>query len=46
MIVRIDKSFEKDTDKIKDKNILLDIADCIESLRKVDNIKSIKILKS
>ncbi len=45
MIVKIDKSFEKDTDKIKDKNTLLDIADCIETLGKVDNIKSIKNIK-
>jgi mRNA interferase RelE/StbE len=45
MIVKIDKSFEKDTDKIKDENILLDIADCIETLEKVDNIKAIKNIK-
>ncbi len=45
MIVRIDKSFEKDTDKIKDKNILLNIVDCIEKLRKIGNIKSIKNIK-
>ena len=32
MIVKIDKCFEKDTDKIKDKSLLFAIADCIESL--------------
>lgn len=45
MIVRIDKSFEKDTDKIKDKNLLYGIADCIDLLVKADNIKSIKSIK-
>ncbi len=45
MIVRIDKSFEKDTDKIKDKNLLHSIADCIELLEKADNVKSIKNIK-
>ncbi len=45
MIVKIDKSFEKDTDKIKDKDILNTIADCIEALGKADNIKSIKNIK-
>jgi mRNA interferase RelE/StbE len=45
MIVKIDRSFEKDTDKIKDKNLLFKIADCIESLQNADNIKEIKNLK-
>jgi mRNA interferase RelE/StbE len=45
MIVKIDKCFEKDTDKIKDKNILSDIADCIDSFGKVSNSKSIKNIK-
>jgi mRNA interferase RelE/StbE len=45
MIVKIDRSFEKDTDKIKDKNLLLKIADCIESLQNAANIKEIKNLK-
>lgn len=31
MIVKIDKIFEKDTDKIKDRKILNKIADIIES---------------
>lgn len=45
MIVKIDKSFEKDTDKIKDQDLLLDIADCIERLMDAENIKSIKNIK-
>jgi len=45
MIVRIDKSFEKDTDKIKDKNLLYNISELIESIIKANNIKSIKNLK-
>jgi len=45
MIIKIDKSFEKDTDKIKDKNLLNTIANYIESFEKIDNIKSIKNIK-
>ncbi len=45
MIVKIDKSFEKDTDKIKDKNLLWDIADCIEKIANADNINSLKNTK-
>jgi mRNA interferase RelE/StbE len=45
MIVRIDKRFEKDTDKINDKNLLYNLADCIEILVKADNIKTIKNIK-
>ena len=45
MIVKIDKRFEKDTDKIKDKNILLEIASCIELLQKADNISLLKNIK-
>jgi hypothetical protein len=46
MIVRIDKVFEKDTDKIKDKKILIRIADVIEKVRETDDIISIKTLRS
>ena len=35
MIVKIDRSFEKDTDKINDKFLLNKIASCIESVAKV-----------
>jgi mRNA interferase RelE/StbE len=45
MIVKIDKSFEKDTNKIKDKSLLIKIANCIESVRNADNLKSISHLK-
>lgn len=41
MIVFIDKLFEKDTDKIKDKALLYKIADCIEQVKKADTIKAI-----
>ena len=33
MTVKTDKTFEKDTDKIKDKKILNLIADCIENIQ-------------
>jgi len=33
MIIIIDKVFEKDTDNIKDKMLLLMIADCIECIQ-------------
>jgi mRNA interferase RelE/StbE len=45
MIIKIDKCFEKDTDKIKDKNIRSAIADCIDAVEKVSNPKSIKNIK-
>ena len=45
MIVRIDKSFEKDTDKIKDRTLLVKIADCIEGIQNADHIKTIKNIK-
>lgn len=45
MIVKIDKVFEKDTDKIKDKKILNKIADVIEKVRAADDIISIRNIK-
>jgi mRNA interferase RelE/StbE len=45
MIVKIDKIFEKDTDKIKDKRILFKIVDVIEKVREADDIISIKNIK-
>jgi len=45
MIVKIDRCFEKDADKIKDKNLLFAIADCIESIGKANSIRSIKNIK-
>ena len=45
MIVKIDKAFEKDTDKIKDKRILVKIVDVIEKVREADDIISIKNIK-
>ena len=45
MIIRIDKSFEKDVDKIKDRSILKKIANCIERIKEVDNLSEIKNIK-
>ena len=45
MIVKIDRSFEKDTRKIKDKAIIRKIAYCIEFTAKVSNLREIKNLK-
>ena len=45
MIVKIDKSFEKNTNKIKDKYILNKIADSIEVVQKYDKISKISGLK-
>ncbi len=38
MIVKIDKSFKKDTHRIKDKKVLNLIADCIENIKKNQRI--------
>ena len=45
MNVKIDKSFEKDILKIKDKKILKRIANCIENIQKVKSIENISGLK-
>jgi mRNA interferase RelE/StbE len=45
LIVKIDKSFNKDTDKIGDKKLLLKIAHAIESVIEVNSITEIKNLK-
>jgi len=48
MKVKIDRSFERDTDKIKDTKLLYRIAACINSAEKaksVDKIKGIKRMK-
>jgi Cytotoxic translational repressor of toxin-antitoxin stability system len=45
MIARIDKSFDKDVCKIKDKLFLLKIAECIEHVQTVEQLTSIKNLK-
>ncbi|MBI4648756.1 MAG: type II toxin-antitoxin system RelE/ParE family toxin [Bacteroidia bacterium] len=41
MRVLIDKSFEKDTDKITDKKLLNSIADCIEKIQELDKLSDI-----
>jgi mRNA interferase RelE/StbE len=45
MNIRIDKSFEKDTKKIKDKKLLEKIADTIEQVQASNNSDEIKNLK-
>ena len=45
MEVKIDKSFQKDTRKIKDKALLTKIALVISSVQQAENINQIKNLK-
>ena len=45
MLVKIDKSFQKDTRKIKDKLLLNKIAAVISEVQKAENINQIKNLK-
>ena len=45
MIVKIDVSFEKDVNKIKDKRLLNLIADCIENIQMANSINEISQLK-
>ncbi|MBN2425155.1 MAG: type II toxin-antitoxin system RelE/ParE family toxin [Calditrichaceae bacterium] len=45
MNIRIDKSFEKDTNKITNKTLLNKIADCIEDVKKAKKLTEIKNFK-
>lgn len=45
MIIRIDSRFEKDTDKISNKNISEKIAQTIEEIRKCNHPREIRNLK-
>ena len=45
MIVKIDKSFEKDLKKIKDKKIREKLALCIEELQGLSDLSDMKSLK-
>ena len=45
MEIKIDKSFQKDTNRIKDKAVLLKIANTIEAIQRVQNLNKIKNLK-
>ena len=45
MEVKIDKSFQKDTQKIKDKELLTKIAEVISSVQQAENITQTKNLK-
>ncbi len=45
MNIVIDKTFEKDTDKISDKDVLIKIADCIEAVQSASSLSMIKNIK-
>ena len=45
MIVKIDRSFEKDTNRIKDKKLLIQIVSCIETVSTSSDLTEIKNLK-
>jgi mRNA interferase RelE/StbE len=45
MKVLIDRSFEKDTDKLTDQKILHSIADCIERIQNADKLSDISNCK-
>ena len=45
MIVRIDEAFEKDSDNITDKKILLRLADCIENVKRAKSLREIAGIK-
>jgi hypothetical protein len=45
MIVKIDRSFEKDTDKLRDKKLLIAIVDCLTEANNAKNITEIRNLK-
>jgi mRNA interferase RelE/StbE len=45
MLVKIDRSFEKDIRKITDKNTLKRVASVIRQVQKADNLSEIKNLK-
>lgn len=44
MIVKIDKTFEKDTDKLQDKSLLVKIADSIENVQSANKLSDISFL--
>lgn len=45
MEIKIDRSFQKDTKKVKDRALLEDIAKTIVSVRNAENVSQIKNLK-
>jgi mRNA interferase RelE/StbE len=45
MNLKIDKSFEKDTNKINDKSLKLKIVECIENILNVEMLEDIEELK-
>lgn len=45
MKVRIDRSFEKDTDRIKDRKLLARVAACIREVMVAENLSDVSNLK-
>lgn len=45
MIVRIDKRFEKDTDRLKDKKLLTELEQCIGQVMDAEGLDEIPNLK-
>ena len=45
MIVKVDKSFVKDINRIKDQRLRNHIADCIDQVQKADSLTQIASLK-
>jgi mRNA interferase RelE/StbE len=45
MIIKLDRSFEKDTNRIRDKKLLEQIAACLETCSNVTDLTKIKNLK-
>lgn len=45
MIIKVDKSFVKDINRIKDKRLRNHIADCIDQIQKADSLTKIVSLK-
>jgi len=45
MKIKIDKSFEKDSDKIKDKTVLIKVSEIIKSIERLSDYSQIKNLK-
>ena len=41
MKIKVDKSFEKDTDKLTDQKLLRSIANCLEEILKADKLSDI-----
>lgn len=45
MTVRVDRSFEKDTDRIKDQKLLSRVADCISEVIAAEDLTAVRQVK-